>query len=35
MHLHDIGRERADRWLKSNLGMIGIKSTVDVRGKYL
>jgi len=34
-HLRDIGRERADQWLKSNLGMIGIKSTVDVRGKYL
>ena len=35
MHLHDIGRERADRWLKSNLGMLGIESTVDIRAKYL
>ena len=35
MDLHDIGRERADRWLKSNLGMLGIESTVDIRAKYL
>jgi NTE family protein len=35
MHLHDIGYERANRWLKSHFGMIGIESTVDVRGKYL
>ncbi len=35
MHLHDIGYERADRWLKSHLGMVGIESTVDVRAKYL
>ena len=35
MHLHDIGRERADRWLNSNLGMLGVESTVDIRAKYL
>jgi NTE family protein len=34
-HLRDTGRERADRWLKTNLPMLGIESTVDVRGKYL
>ncbi len=34
-HLHDIGRDRADRWLKAHLDTIGIKSTIDIRAKYL
>ena len=34
-HLRDTGRERADRWLKVHLPMVGIESSVDVRTKYL
>ena len=34
-HLHDIGYERADRWLASHLDKIGIESTIDIRAKYL
>jgi NTE family protein len=34
-HLHDIGQERAARWLESHVEMVGIESTVDVRAKYL
>jgi NTE family protein len=35
MHLHQIGRKRADRWLKAHLSSVGIESTVDIREKYL
>jgi NTE family protein len=35
MHLHDIGWNRANKWLQAHLDMIGIESTVDVRTKYL
>jgi NTE family protein len=35
MHLHDIGEERAERWLAAHLDMVGIASTVDIRAKYL
>jgi NTE family protein len=35
MHLHDIGRNSAERWLETNLNMVGIKSTVDIRARYL
>jgi NTE family protein len=35
MHLHDIGRDRADRWLAAHLDMVGVASTVDIRAKYL
>ncbi|HEX4407964.1 MAG TPA: patatin-like phospholipase family protein [Xanthobacteraceae bacterium] len=34
-HLHKIGRERAEAWLKSNLDNLGVQSTVDIRAKYL
>jgi NTE family protein len=34
-HLHDIGRNRADRWLEAHLDMVGLESTVDIRAKYL
>lgn len=33
--LHDIGAERAESWLATHLDMVGVASTVDVRGKYL
>jgi NTE family protein len=35
MHLHDVGRNRADQWLAAHLDLIGVKSTVDIRSKYL
>jgi NTE family protein len=35
MHLHDIGNNRADRWLEAHLDMVGIESTVDIRADYL
>jgi hypothetical protein len=34
-HLHDIGQERAARWLDAHLDAVGVESTVDVRAKYL
>jgi NTE family protein len=33
--LRDIGRSRADQWLKAQLDMIGVKSTIDIPTKYL
>jgi NTE family protein len=35
MHLRDVGRNRAERWLEAHLDMVGIESTVDIRDKYL
>jgi NTE family protein len=35
MHLHQIGRERADRWLASHFDMLGVASTVDIQAAYL
>jgi NTE family protein len=35
MHLHDIGRDRAEQWLEAHLDMVGIESTIDIRTKYL
>src|SRR4029077_19686792 len=29
-HLHNMGRERADRWLEANFDRLGIESTVDL-----
>jgi NTE family protein len=34
-HLHEVGYERADRWLAAHLDTIGIESTIDIRAKYL
>jgi NTE family protein len=34
LHLHDIGRQRADQWLASNFDNLGVRSTVDLRAKY-
>jgi hypothetical protein len=33
--LHDIGHERADRWLHAHLDRLGVESTVDIDAKYL
>jgi NTE family protein len=35
MHLHDIGADRAERWLAAHLDNVGVASTVDVQAKYL
>lgn len=35
MHLHQIGRGRAERWLKAHFTRIGVELTVDIREKYL
>jgi NTE family protein len=34
MHLHHIGRARAEEWLDANFERIGVESTVDLAGKY-
>jgi NTE family protein len=34
MHLHRMGRARADKWLAANFDHIGVKSTVDLQAKY-
>jgi NTE family protein len=35
LHLHDVGRNRAEQWLDAHLDTVGIESTVDIRAKYL
>jgi NTE family protein len=35
MHLFEIGRERADKWLADNFDRIGAETTVDLKAKYL
>jgi len=34
MHLHKMGRARADKWLAANFDRIGVESTVDLQKKY-
>lgn len=34
MHLHEMGRERADEWLMVNFDHLGKQSTVDLEAKY-
>jgi NTE family protein len=34
MHLHQLGRARADQWLSVNFDRIGIEPTVDLQEKY-
>jgi NTE family protein len=34
MHLHALGRTRADKWLAANFDRIGVESTVDLHEKY-
>jgi len=33
-HLHEVGRDRADKWLAVNFNRLGKESTVDVEAKY-
>ncbi len=35
MHLFEIGRERADKWIAANYDRIGTETTVDLKAKYL
>ena len=35
LRLHQVGYSRANQWLQSHLEMIGVKSTIDIRSKYL
>ena len=35
LRLRQVGYNRADQWLQSHLEMIGVKSTIDIRAKYL
>jgi NTE family protein len=35
LHLHAIGRKRADDWLTSNFDRLGIESSIDLQTKYL
>src|SRR6202453_3897323 len=34
-HLFEIGRERADKWLRAHYGQLGKETTVDMQEKYL
>ncbi len=34
LHLHNMGRARADQWLEVNFNQLGIESTVDLDTKY-
>ncbi len=34
-HLHKVGRERADEWLKTNFDRLGVETTIDLQSKYL
>ena len=35
MHLFEIGRERADKWLAANFEHLGAETTVDLKARYL
>jgi NTE family protein len=35
MHLFEIGRERADKWLAANYNQIGAETSVDLKARYL
>jgi len=35
MHLHSIGREHTDDWLRANFDRLGAESTIDLHSKYL
>ena len=35
VHLFELGRERADKWLEENYDSIGAKGTVDLQARYL
>jgi NTE family protein len=33
--LYTIGRKKADAWLRDDFSKVGIKSSIDIRDKYL
>jgi len=35
LHLHKIGRARADEWVKSNFDRLGVETTIDLHSRYL
>jgi NTE family protein len=35
LHMHEIGRERTAAWLTGDYADVGVRSTVDIREKYL
>ena len=35
MHLFEIGRDRADKWIAANYDRIGAETTVDLKARYL
>ena len=35
MYLHQIGHDRADKWLELYFDTLGVASTVNIRTKYL
>jgi NTE family protein len=35
LHLHKLGRQRADEWLAQNFEQVGLQATVDIQTKYL
>jgi NTE family protein len=35
LYLKEIGRKTAEEWLKRDLKMVGVKSTIDIREKFL
>ena len=34
MHLFELGRERADKWLSANFDRVGVETTVDLKSAY-
>jgi NTE family protein len=34
-HLHDIGRDSADRWIKENFDQLNVESSIDIEARYL
>ncbi len=35
VHLRDVGRESAERWIKANFDKLGIESSIDLRADFL
>jgi NTE family protein len=35
MHLRDVGRESANRWLQTNFDKLGVESSIDLRAEFL
>ena len=35
MHLFEIGRDRADKWVAANFDRLGVETTVDLKARYL